>query len=49
MENPTAYNPIAHPATAIERRNTVLARMQQLHMISAATAAKAEQSTWACT
>jgi membrane peptidoglycan carboxypeptidase len=42
VENPTAYNPITHRAIAIERRNTVLARMQQLHMISAATAAKAE-------
>jgi membrane peptidoglycan carboxypeptidase len=43
VENPTAYNPIAHPGTAKERRNTVLARMQQLHMISAATAAAAER------
>jgi membrane peptidoglycan carboxypeptidase len=42
VENPSAYNPIAHPGTAIERRNTVLARMQQLHMISSATAAAAE-------
>ena len=42
VENPSAYDPIAHPSTAIERRNTVLARMQQLHMISSATAAAAE-------
>ncbi|MGH7733016.1 MAG: transglycosylase domain-containing protein, partial [Gemmatimonadales bacterium] len=27
VENPSAYAPIQHPATAIERRNTVLARM----------------------
>ena len=29
VENPTAYDPILHPATALERRNTVLARMAQ--------------------
>ncbi len=29
VENPSSYNPIAHPATALERRNTVLARMAQ--------------------
>ena len=27
---PTAYNPIPHPKVALERRNTVLARMQQV-------------------
>ena len=43
VENPTAYNPILHPKVALERRNTVLARMQQLGMISAATAAAAEK------
>ena len=29
VENPTAYDPILHPATALQRRNTVLARMAQ--------------------
>src|SRR5258707_677646 len=27
IQNPTAYNPATHPATALERRNTVLAQM----------------------
>lgn len=43
VENPTAYDPINNPRTALERRNTVLARMQALHMISAATARAAEK------
>ncbi|HEX2822611.1 MAG TPA: transglycosylase domain-containing protein, partial [Streptosporangiaceae bacterium] len=29
VENPTQYDPILHPAVALERRNTVLARMAQ--------------------
>src|SRR3989454_5970254 len=29
LENPTAYDPILHPGTALQRRNTVLARMAQ--------------------
>jgi membrane peptidoglycan carboxypeptidase len=29
VENPSQYDPIAHPANALERRNTVLARMAQ--------------------
>ena len=29
VENPSAYDPIRHPVTALERRNTVLARMAQ--------------------
>ena len=29
VENPTAYDPILHPGTALRRRNTVLARMAQ--------------------
>jgi membrane peptidoglycan carboxypeptidase len=37
VENPTAYNPIANAKTAMERRNTVLARMEQVGMISEAT------------
>ncbi len=43
VENPTAYNPILHPKVALERRNTVLARMHQVGMISAASAATAEK------
>ena len=44
VENPSAYDPVAHPGTAVERRNTVLARMQQLGMISQATAQSAEKA-----
>ncbi|MGH8989325.1 MAG: transglycosylase domain-containing protein, partial [Acidimicrobiales bacterium] len=29
VENPSAYNPVAFPATSLERRNTVLARIMQ--------------------
>ena len=29
VENPSAYDPVLHPATALQRRNTVLARMAQ--------------------
>jgi membrane peptidoglycan carboxypeptidase len=43
VENPSAYDPITHPGTALERRNTVLARMQQLRMISPAVAAATEK------
>lgn len=39
VENPSAYDPILHPAAALDRRNVVLARMAQLGMISNATAA----------
>jgi membrane peptidoglycan carboxypeptidase len=44
VENPTAYDPITNPATALTRRNTVLARMAQTdNGITAAQAAAAEQ------
>jgi membrane peptidoglycan carboxypeptidase len=43
VENPTAYDPITNPGTARQRRNTVLARMAQLGMISNATAAATEK------
>ena len=43
VENPTAYDPITNPGTALQRRNTVLARMAQLGMISNATAAATEK------
>jgi membrane peptidoglycan carboxypeptidase len=43
VENPSAYSPVQHASTSKERRNTVLARMAQLRMISKATAAAAEK------
>jgi membrane peptidoglycan carboxypeptidase len=39
VQNPTAFDPLVYPTAAIARRNLVLARMVQLHYISAATAA----------
>jgi membrane peptidoglycan carboxypeptidase len=42
VENPTAYSPVANPTTSLERRNTVLARMAQLGMITSATAKSTE-------
>lgn len=33
VQNPVAYNPAQHPEAAIERRNVVLARMQELTQI----------------
>lgn len=44
VEDPTLYDPVLHPAHARARRNTVLARMAQLGVISQATAAAAEAS-----
>jgi membrane peptidoglycan carboxypeptidase len=41
VENPSAYDPIASPGAALQRRNVVLGRMAQLHMISNATAVAA--------
>ncbi len=38
VENPSADNPVTEPAAALHRRNVVLARMAQLHMISQAHA-----------
>jgi membrane peptidoglycan carboxypeptidase len=43
VEDPSAYNPLLHPATSLERRNTVIARMAQLNMISNATAQATEK------
>ena len=40
VENPTAYDPILHPAMALQRRNTVLARMAQTN--NGLTAAQAQ-------
>jgi membrane peptidoglycan carboxypeptidase len=45
VENPSAYDPVTNPATSVQRRNTVLARMAQLGMISSATAAAAERQS----
>jgi membrane peptidoglycan carboxypeptidase len=44
VENPSAYDPVTLPATARERRNTVLAVMAKTHVLSPA-AAKAEEAT----
>lgn len=41
VENPTADDPVLAPTTAIERRNTVLARMVQTGVLSQAVEAKA--------
>src|SRR5580700_5162861 len=43
VENPSKYNPITDPTTAVTRRNTVLARMAQTNTgLTAAQAAAAE-------
>ena len=39
---PSQYNPLLNPAAARQRRNEVLAKMTELHYISAAAAASAE-------
>jgi membrane peptidoglycan carboxypeptidase len=44
VENPTGYDPLLNPTTSLERRNTVLARMQQVGDITAAQAAAAEKA-----
>lgn len=44
VENPSAYDPIANPRGALERRNIVLARMAQLHWISPAQQAAAAKT-----
>jgi membrane peptidoglycan carboxypeptidase len=38
VENPSLDNPVTNPGAAIKRRNVVLARMAQLHVISQASA-----------
>jgi membrane peptidoglycan carboxypeptidase len=43
VENPSAYDPIVQPTAAMDRRNTVLARMAQLGMITSAAAQAAEK------
>jgi membrane peptidoglycan carboxypeptidase len=44
VQSPTAYNPFAFPAAALQRRSEVLNRMAQLHYISNAAALAAEKS-----
>ena len=44
VENPSAYDPILHPGTALERRNTVLARMAQTNNGLPAAQAKADEA-----
>ncbi|MGH3509259.1 MAG: penicillin-binding protein [Nocardioidaceae bacterium] len=44
VKNPTAYAPTQHALQATERRNTVLARMGQLNVISSSQARQAEGS-----
>jgi membrane peptidoglycan carboxypeptidase len=41
VENPDAFNPVEHPDAALKRRNVVLARMAQLHVITQAQAVAA--------
>jgi membrane peptidoglycan carboxypeptidase len=44
VENPSAYNPIAHATTALQRRNTVLARMAQTNTGLTAAQAKKDEA-----
>jgi membrane peptidoglycan carboxypeptidase len=44
VKNPTGYDPTNFPDEALNRRNTVLARMAQLNVISQSEAAKAEST-----
>jgi membrane peptidoglycan carboxypeptidase len=44
VQSPTAYDPFASPAAALQRRSEVLTRMWQLHYVSKATALAAEKS-----
>ena len=43
VENPAADDPLMHPQTALQRRNTVLGRMAQLKYIPPAVASQAEK------
>jgi membrane peptidoglycan carboxypeptidase len=44
VENPTGYDPYLQPALALQRRNTVLARMVQTGVLSQAQATAAEKT-----
>ncbi len=41
LQDPAAFDPVAHPAAALDRRDAVLARMAQLRYITKAQAAQA--------
>ncbi len=45
VENPTAYDPITNSPAALERRNTVLARMAQLGLVTQKAAQKTESQS----
>lgn len=44
VQSPTAYDPFAHPAAALQRRSEVLTRMWQLHYVSKPVALAAEKT-----
>jgi membrane peptidoglycan carboxypeptidase len=44
VENPTGYDPYLHPTQALQRRNTVLARMVQTGVLSSKDAQAAEKA-----
>ena len=44
VQSPSQYDPVAHPAAAMQRRNEVLTRMWQLHYTAKAAALAAEKS-----
>jgi len=44
VQNPARFDPLTQPATALARRNVVLARMAQLHYVTPATARAAEKT-----
>lgn len=43
VQNPTAFNPVVHPQASMHRRNIVLNRMAQLHVITQAQADAAKK------
>jgi membrane peptidoglycan carboxypeptidase len=43
VENPSRYDPLMNPQHALDRRNTVLARMAQVHDITQAQATQAQK------
>jgi membrane peptidoglycan carboxypeptidase len=44
VQSPTAFDPFAHPAAALQRRSEVLTRMWQLHYVSKPVALAAEKT-----
>jgi len=44
VQSPTAYDPFAYPAAALQRRSEVLTRMWQLHYVTKAAALAAEKA-----